>query len=230
MMWIEDGYILCIWMIFIIVFALYLRYGLESAMIHHEGTLVSASRTACPTTGSGSRTACPYHVTERFLYDNNTRHCTVTRSHVFYKKSIANHAVKKVELGTTRTIWLKPGTPHTCFDEDIIHYNFVVSMVMISLAALPSCYVCSMFCEYASSKCHRSAAAETGGIETRVNNKHTPVPAIAELGHGGGEDDDGLEMRIVVGSTPDVDIDIDLNAPSNRDLDLVGADQVAVVV
>lgn len=213
---------LCSWLIFAILFAVYLRWGLKSALVHHEGTLVSASRTSCRSDG---QSACQYYVNERFLYANSTRHCTVTRVHGFYKKSIANHAVKKVVLGTTRTIYLKPGSPHTCFDDQIVHNNFVASMVMLSFAILPCCLCCCLFgCAFASSERNRSAA-DTAGAVTRVPNKHTPVPTTAELGHGGGGDDDGgVEMVNAVASNTDPD----LNSPSNRDL--VSAEQIGVEV
>lgn len=163
---VEEGVfqVICFWLTFFILFAVYLRFGLESAMVHHEGTLVSASRTKCIGTDG-----CQYYVNERFLYANNTRHCTITRTVGFNKKSRADRAVARVELNTTRTIWLKPGYPLTCFDETIIHNNFVFSMVMLSFAGLPCCLVCFVLVGHIPSLCSRVSQNDTEA------NKHSPV-------------------------------------------------------
>lgn len=122
-----------------VLFAINLRFGLESALVSHEGILVGASLLCVDNGGE----CLYYYIHEYVEYANHTGHCTVANLDSFSDRYYAEIAFSKIELNITQTIWLEPGHPQACYDGEIIQDNFNNAMTWLMcsflLFALGSC-------------------------------------------------------------------------------------------
>jgi hypothetical protein len=131
--------------VWVIIGGVYLSCGVRSMMPSYEGYLVSASRYRQCTSDD-----CGYYVNERFLIHGNdtevdSAHCTVTRMHKYFTKKAADKAVRKVELGTTRTVWLRLTNYKVCYDASETMYNYVIGVIILVVGGMP---ILLLFCYY----------------------------------------------------------------------------------
>lgn len=155
-----------------------IHFGLTSAMVSREGTLIGASL-ICTHNGGD----CLYKFHKRFEYSNKTHHCTVTSLESFIDRVFAENALSKVELGTTQTIWLSPMSTHTCFTEDIIQEDFknayALLVFSLFLFAIGSCCCC------ADNLCPSEQTAGSRSMIRHVRLRTDEEDGAEEIGENG---------------------------------------------
>lgn len=232
------GFSICSSLIWILGFgflflAAYWYDGLEWTMPHFEGTLVAADKSNCYRDRSTGYD-CAYNIFEYFVYANNTGYCSVSRAKSYNEDRI-DEAIANVVLGTTRTVWLKPKTSHSCYDVTNIKSNLSEALGFGVPVAVGSFLIwCLLICRFVMSS-------------RGPTNMHTAIPRAEEVhgGRGRDEEEGGLELTTRHGRSGVSDgeaekdtfemanavitaADVDLSRPSN--VGLVSADQVAVAL